>query len=89
MRSLLQLATRLVNTAAVRPPLSLPQNIGLMLGSDKSRGYCLEMICTDFLAGVSLETGNQSARLAALTRIVRGLPKPRRIELLEAVQVAP
>ena len=23
-----------------------------MLGSDKSRGYCLEMICADFLAGV-------------------------------------
>jgi hypothetical protein len=23
----------------------------LMLGSDKSRGYCLEMICADFLAG--------------------------------------
>jgi hypothetical protein len=26
-----------------------------MLGSDKSRGYCLEMICADFLAEVSLE----------------------------------
>ena len=25
-----------------------------MLGSDKSRGYCLEMICADFLAGVNL-----------------------------------
>ena len=24
-----------------------------MLGSDSSRGYCLEMICADFLAGVS------------------------------------
>jgi hypothetical protein len=24
-----------------------------MLGSDKSRGYCLEMICADFLAGVN------------------------------------
>jgi hypothetical protein len=28
---------------------------GLMLGSDKSRGYCLEMICADFLAGARLE----------------------------------
>jgi hypothetical protein len=28
-----------------------------MLGSDKSRGYCLEMICADFLAGAALETG--------------------------------
>ena len=24
---------------------------GLMLGSDKARGYCLEMICAGFLAG--------------------------------------
>ena len=29
----------------------------LMLGSDKSRGYSLEMICADFLAGAALETG--------------------------------
>jgi hypothetical protein len=27
----------------------------LMLGTDKSRGYCLEMICADFLAGVHLQ----------------------------------
>ena len=26
---------------------------GLMLGTDKSRGYCLEMICADFLAGAA------------------------------------
>lgn len=25
---------------------------GRMLGTDKSRGYCLEMICADFLAGI-------------------------------------
>ena len=28
---------------------------GLMLGKDKSRGYCLEMICADFLAGANLD----------------------------------
>jgi hypothetical protein len=27
----------------------------LMLGSDKSRGHCLEMICADFLAGAHLD----------------------------------
>jgi hypothetical protein len=27
----------------------------LMLGNDKSRGYCLEMICADFLAGANIE----------------------------------
>jgi hypothetical protein len=26
----------------------------LMLGTDKSRGYCFEMICADFLAGATL-----------------------------------
>jgi len=32
----------------------------MMLGTDKSRGYCLEMICADFLAGASLEAGAES-----------------------------
>ncbi len=31
------------------------ETAALMLGSDKSRGYCLEMICADFLAGAALE----------------------------------
>jgi hypothetical protein len=30
------------------------ETAGLMLGSAKSRSYCLEMICADFLAGASL-----------------------------------
>jgi len=30
------------------------ETAGLMLGTDKSRGYCLEMICADFLAGAKL-----------------------------------
>ena len=59
----------------------------LMLGSDKSRGYCLEMICADFLAGVSLEAGNQDALLPCLTRLVIGLPKPQRNQLLEDARV--
>jgi hypothetical protein len=29
------------------------ETAGLMLGTDKSRGYCLEMICADFLAGAN------------------------------------
>jgi hypothetical protein len=61
------------------------ETAALMLGSDKSRGYCLEMICADFLAGVSLETGNQHALLLALTRLVLGLPVPQREQLLESV----
>ena len=31
------------------------ETAGLMLGSDKSRGYCLEMICADFLAGANAQ----------------------------------
>jgi hypothetical protein len=65
------------------------ETAALMLGSDKSRGYCLEMICADFLAGVSLETGNQDALLSALTRLVLGLRKPQREQLLESVQAVP
>ena len=30
------------------------ETAALMLGTDKSRGYCLEMICADFLAGAHL-----------------------------------
>jgi hypothetical protein len=65
------------------------ETAALMLGTDKSRGYCLEMICADFLAGASLETGNQDALLSALTRLVLGLPMPQREQLLESVQVVP
>jgi hypothetical protein len=31
------------------------ETAGLMLGTDRSRGYCLEMICADFLAGANLQ----------------------------------
>ena len=44
------------------------ETAALMLGSDKSRGYCPEMICADFLAGVSLEAGNRDALLPCLIR---------------------
>jgi hypothetical protein len=30
------------------------ETAALMLGTDKSRGYCIEMICADFLAGATL-----------------------------------
>ena len=30
----------------------------MMPGSDESRGYCLEMICPDFLAGANLDSGH-------------------------------
>jgi hypothetical protein len=65
------------------------ETAALMLGSDKSRGYCLEMICADFLAGASLETNKQDTLLSALIRLILGLPMPQREQLLESVQVVP
>ncbi len=35
------------------------ETAALMLGSDRSRGYCLEMICADFLAGANLDHGDR------------------------------
>src|SRR6202171_2509087 len=46
-----------------------------------------EILGAAFLAGVSLETGNRDALLPCLTRLVIGLPKPQRKQLLEEVQV--
>jgi hypothetical protein len=34
------------------------ETAALMLSSDKSRGYCLEMICADFLAGANARAGD-------------------------------
>ncbi len=45
-----------------------------MLGSDKSRGYCLEMVCADFLAGASLEADNPELLLESLSRYYGLLP---------------
>jgi len=35
------------------------ETAALMLGTDKSRGYCLEMICADFLAGARVQEKDQ------------------------------
>jgi len=35
------------------------ETAALMLGTDKSRGYCLEMICADFLAGARLQDSDR------------------------------
>ena len=34
------------------------ETASLMLGGQKARGYCLEMICADFLAGATLGEAN-------------------------------
>ena len=57
-----------------------------MLGTDKSRGCMLEMICADFLAGANLETGNSDSLITSLSRLVEFLPKPQRQEFVDRIR---
>jgi hypothetical protein len=50
------------------------ETAALMLGTDKSRGYCLEMICADFLAGAHLDSGNPEILLNSISRYYKFLP---------------
>ena len=50
------------------------ETAAMMLGSDKSRGYCLEMICADFLAGANLDSGQPDVLLHSLSHFSRFLP---------------
>jgi hypothetical protein len=60
-----------------------------LLGTDKSRGYCLEMICADFLAGANVGNGDTSALLLSLDRLFKLLPPPQREQFLDGLQKAP
>ncbi len=59
----------------------------LMLGSDKSRGYCLEMICADFLAGAHAD-GNPNVLLASIRRLIDFLPSEHRQALVQELAIA-
>ena len=59
----------------------------LMLGTTKSRGYCLEMICADFLAGAS-QDNNEEALLLSINRMFELLPKEMKVSFLEGLQKA-
>jgi hypothetical protein len=54
------------------------ETAALMLGTDKSRGYCLEMICADFLAGASLDNGDPEVLLQSISRFFKFLPGEQR-----------
>jgi hypothetical protein len=54
------------------------ETAALMLGSDRSRGYCLEMICADFLAGANLDNGDPEMLLFSMTRFFKFLPEEQR-----------
>lgn len=57
-----------------------------MLGSDKSRGYCLEMICADFLAGAHLDNSNPKLLLYSVSRYYKLLPDEQRLAFRESLQ---
>ena len=56
------------------------ETAALMLGTDKSRGYCLEMICADFLAGANLDNANPELLLCSIRRFFRFLPTQQKEE---------
>jgi hypothetical protein len=65
------------------------ETAALMLGSDKSRGYCLEMICADFLAGANMDGSDPEVLLRSISRYYRFLPAPQRsVFLAEVNQLA-
>jgi hypothetical protein len=61
------------------------ETAALMLGSDKSRGYCLEMICADFLAGANIDSENPRALADGISRLFKFLPETQKQALLHDV----
>jgi hypothetical protein len=59
------------------------ETAAMMLGTDKSRGYCLEMICADFLAGANLENGDPDVLLKSALRFFKFLPGKDRVAFLD------
>jgi len=62
------------------------ETAALMLGTDKSRGYILEMICADFLAGASLENRDPSAIEASVKQLLSFIPTSDRDRVLAEVK---
>jgi hypothetical protein len=62
------------------------ETAALLLGTDRSRGYCLEMICADFLAGAHLDNGNPEILLNSISRYYRFLPGEQQQAFLESLR---
>ena len=60
------------------------ETAALMLGSDKSRGYCLEMICADFLAGANLDNADFHVLLQSALRLFKFLQPEQRRKFCES-----
>src|SRR5215470_2235164 len=64
------------------------ETASLMLGSDKSRGYCLEMICADFLAGAHADGGAPDVLLRSMLRLSQLAPAEQQSAFLAQARVA-
>jgi hypothetical protein len=62
------------------------ETASLMLGSQNARGYCLEMICADFLAGANLGEADSDSFSVSVRRLIEFLPGPERIELIQSLK---
>ena len=62
------------------------ETAAMMLGSDKSRGYCLEMICSDFLAGANLDQGDPEVLLNSVARLYKFLPGEQKRQFLTGLR---
>ncbi len=60
----------------------------LMLGSDKSRGYCLEMICADFLAGAHADGSAPDVLLRSILRLFQLAPPDQQRKFLSQLHAA-
>jgi hypothetical protein len=61
------------------------ETAALMLGTDKSRGYCLEMICAASLAGANLDNEDPTMLLQSMSRFFKFLPGEQRQTFLHEV----
>ena len=59
-----------------------------MLGSDKARGYLLELICADFLAGANLENGNPDILLMSMRRFFSFLSASQQQQFLTELKLS-
>ncbi len=64
------------------------ETAALMLGTDKSRGYCLEMICADFLAGANLDSEDPEILLHSIRQFLKFLPGEQRNSLVAELNEA-
>ena len=62
------------------------ETAALMLGTDKSRGYCLEMICADFLAGAHASNGDPEVFFTAVWRSFRMMSDLQQLKFLQRIQ---